>query len=87
MSAANRKEVIMKEYIVEFGDALYDEKTGQAVFRPKIVGELIRCKYCKYWDGYYCHHPGYGDGYAHYVPPIKNEDGFCDWAEKKEADS
>ena len=39
----------MKEYIVEFGDALYDEKTGQAVFKPKIEGELIRCKDCKYY--------------------------------------
>lgn len=36
----------MKEYIVEFGDALYNEETGEAVFHPKVIGELIRCKQC-----------------------------------------
>jgi len=45
---------------------------------------VIRCKDCKYWDGYYCHNKWWGDGYGNYTPPIKNEDGFCDWAERKE---
>lgn len=40
----------MKEYIVDFGDALYNEETGEAVFNPKIKGELIRCKDCVCWD-------------------------------------
>lgn len=24
------------------------------------------------------------DGYGNYTPPIKSEDGYCDWAERKE---
>ena len=45
---------------------------------------VIRCKDCKYWDEYYCRNRWYGNGYANYIPPIKTEDGFCDWAERKE---
>lgn len=44
---------------------------------------VIRCKGCKHWDGYCCHNKRWGDGYGNYTPPIKNEDGFCDWAERK----
>jgi hypothetical protein len=46
--------------------------------------ELIRCKDCKHWDGHYCHEKWWGNGYGNYTPPIKDEDGFCDWAERKE---
>lgn len=68
----------MKEYIVtEHPDFPYEEPKPQ---------ELIRCKDCKHWDGYYCHNKRWGDGYGNYTPPIKNEDGFCDWAEGKEND-
>lgn len=42
---------------------------------------VIRCKDCTHWDGYYCHNEWWGDGYGNYTPPIKKEDGFCDWAE------
>lgn len=48
------------------------------------VVTIIRCKDCKHWDGYYCHNKRWGDGYGNYTPPIKTEDGFCDWAERKE---
>jgi hypothetical protein len=44
--------------------------------------EVIRCKDCMHFDGYYCHNKWWGDGYANYTPPIKREDGFCDWAER-----
>lgn len=71
-----RKERIMKEYIVEFGDALYNEETGEAVFKPKIECELIRCKDCKYWhgEGKYCDYDMSG-----------LRDDFCSWAERKES--
>ncbi len=46
--------------------------------------KVTRCKDCKNYDGWYCHHKGYGDGYAHYTPPIKSEEGFCDWAKERE---
>ena len=60
-------------------DALHDTMNGT------VTGELIRCKDCKYYDGYYCHNKHWGDGYGNYTPPIKQEDGFCDWADKKES--
>lgn len=47
---------------------------------------VVRCKDCKHYDGYYCHNEWWGDGHGNYTPPIKSEDGFCDWAEGKEND-
>lgn len=44
---------------------------------------VIRCKDCIHYDGYYCHNKWWGDGYGNYTPPIKKEDGFCDWADRK----
>lgn len=38
----------MAEYIFEINDALYNEKTGQAVMKPEYKGKLVRCKDCKY---------------------------------------
>lgn len=46
--------------------------------------ELIRCKECKHFDGYYCHNKWWGDGYGNYTPPIKSGDGFCDWADRED---
>ena len=76
----------MKEYIVEFGDALYNEETGEAVFKPKIEGELIRCKDCVCWDtswkptraiegAYWCSN---NDIYM-------ESDDYCSLAERKES--
>lgn len=59
------------------------EEILEAVLTVDAV-PVIRCKGCKHWDGYYCHHKGYGNGYANYSPPIKSGEGFCDWAERKE---
>lgn len=71
----------MAEYIFAVTECTeYPIKTPQFF----NMGELIRCRECKHWDGYFCHHDGYGDGYANYTPPIKTQDGFCDWAERKE---
>lgn len=58
----------------------FHTKHGKEVEFAKV----IRCKDCKHWDGYYCHNKWWGDGYGNYTPPIKSEDGFCDWAEGKE---
>ena len=38
----------MREYIMQFDKALYDEKSGEAVFQPIVKEEVIRCKDCKY---------------------------------------
>lgn len=46
--------------------------------------EIIICKDCKHWDGYYCHNKRWGDGYGNYTPPIKTEEGYCDWAKRRE---
>jgi len=40
----------MSEYIFEINEALYNEETGEAVMKPEINGELIRCKDCKHRD-------------------------------------
>lgn len=73
----------MKEYIVEFGDALYNEETGEAVFNPKVKGELIRCKECKHSEHWYrdkkrCFlwHGGGIDVF---------DDGYCSYGERKES--
>ena len=68
----------MKEYIVSENSYEYEMR------RYDELRELIRCKDCKHWDGYYCHNELWGDGYGNYTPPIKREEGFCDWAERKE---
>ena len=39
----------MVEYIFELNEALYNEETGEACFKPTIKGKLVRCKDCKYW--------------------------------------
>ena len=74
----------MAEFIFEIDDVLYDEETGQGVMKPEYKGKLTRCKECKHWDGYFCHNKWWGDGYGNYTPPIKTEDGFCDWAVRKD---
>ena len=43
--------------------------------------KVTRCKDCKHWDGRYCYNKWWGDGYGNYTPPIKTEEGYCDWAE------
>lgn len=68
----------MKEYIVAVPEHLAGD-----LFRGDP--ELIRCKDCKHWDGYYCRNKWWGDGYGNYTPPIKKEDGYCDWAESMDA--
>lgn len=46
----------MKEYIIQVSDALYNDETGEAVFQPIVVGEVIRCKDCKHWGTVRCGH-------------------------------
>lgn len=38
----------MKEIIFKISDGLYNDETGEVVFKPEVVGELIRCKDCKW---------------------------------------
>ena len=62
-----------------------DDVVNRIINMPTVDAEhVIRCKDCKHWDGYFCHNKWWGDGYGNYTPPIKTEDGFCDWAERKE---
>lgn len=37
-----------KEYVFKLDYALYNEETGEAVFKPKVVCELVRCGKCKH---------------------------------------
>lgn len=69
----------MAEYIMKSSPILETDGTPL-----EVVSELIRCKDCKHYDGYFCHNKWWGDGYGNYTPPIKKKEGFCDWAERKE---
>lgn len=64
--------------------AIVNTQTGEYEPVSDDVMQVIRCEDCKHWDGYFCHNKWWGDGYGNYTPPIKDEDGFCDWAERKE---
>ena len=59
-------------------------KEGNSDDFTEAIEEVIHCKDCKHWDGYYCHNRWYGDGYGNYAPPIKSKEGFCDLAKRKE---
>jgi len=70
---------------LKFCDAM--EKRGYQFVTQYVLDydypHVTHCKDCKHWDGYFCHNPNWGDGYGNYTPPIKAEDGYCDWAERK----
>lgn len=74
----------MKEYIMQFGEALYDEKSGEAVFKPVVKGEVIRCKDCKHWNALIpsAEH-GFCDAWREVFMTTERE-GFCYKAERKE---
>lgn len=72
----------MAEYIFEINDVLLDEETGKAVMKPKVKGELIRCKDCKHSDHWYkdkrrCF-------LWHEAGIDVFEDGYCSYAERRE---
>lgn len=62
-----------KEYIFEIGEALFDKKTGKAVFKPRVGAEICRCERCIYWM------KGKNDD-LHFCGFFRSEmpaDGFC----------
>lgn len=60
-------------------DALYDEETGEAVFKPKIVSKLVRCKDCIFAQGHFTNAPvKCGCGYG-----THGEDFFCADGERR----
>jgi hypothetical protein len=71
------------EWIISLDD---DLKDYEEIFVGNVRDgdRLTRCNDCRHWDGYFCHNKLWGDGYGNYTPPIKSEDGFCDWAERNE---
>ena len=77
----------MAEYIIKLNEAFYNDETGETVFKPNFVGQVIRCGDCKYYitdnknifKG--CckfHHDLYG------FPMEKKLDDFCSNAERRE---
>lgn len=47
---------------------------------PEYVGELVRCKDCKFWNVH-----GRGDfGFCNRHKFLAYSDGFCAWAEKRD---
>ena len=74
----------MREFIISENDEFGGWIELELDYIKRECQELIRCKDCIHFDGYYCHNKNWGDGYGNYTPPIKKEDGHCDWAERKE---
>lgn len=69
----------MTEYIFDISEALYNEETGEAVMKPEIKEELIRCKDCVHYKGHwYCDAWNNSPGF-----PAVKEDGFCNMAERR----
>ena len=68
----------MKVVIIRYEE----DENGNVV--DEIVEDIIQCKDCKHYDGYSCHNKWYGDGFGWYAPPAKTDEGFCDWAERRE---
>ena len=66
---------MVKEYIVK-------KKVGKdgRVFATKEVGEIVRCKDCKYWNDWQAHtYCGRFDEYD-FMP----SDGYCSYGRRKE---
>lgn len=61
------KGATMTEYIVR-------ESVYPGTIKQEIVGEIVRCKDCKYREGSAC------DYSAVYVRP----NGYCQWGERRE---
>lgn len=80
----------MVEFIMEFDDAIYDEKTGTSVFKPRAVGELIRCKDCKHFIRDITCVGGPYDGCDEWTDNgneiMVAEDDFCSYAERRTDD-
>lgn len=74
----------MKEYIFKIGEGLYNDETGEVIFKPEVVGELIRCKDCKKWKDphdYECPYHTSGDPYIDDDP---EEDFYCAGGKRKD---
>lgn len=74
----------MVEYIMEFGEALYDEETGEAVFKPEIKGKLTRCKDCIRRNSDRCpfNREYHAEG-INIALDYTKDDGFCHWGEEE----
>ena len=65
----------MAEYIFKIEEAVYNEETGEAVMKPKCIGELIHCKDCVFWDESHC--------WFHTDEWQWFPDDYCSYAERK----
>ena len=74
----------MSEYIFEINDALFDEKTGKMVMKPKVNGELIRCRDCKKWEKTWTDDFPQNYHYCSNVDGIRDENFYCADAERRE---
>lgn len=65
----------MNEYIFTLGDPLFNEETREAVFRPEVIGRLIRCRDCKHW------HPS---DYCTERDGLWYENDYCSYGERED---
>ena len=77
---AEKGKTMSKEFIFELDNALYNEETGEAVFKPKVKGELVRCEEC-------IHKKDIGIKNTIYCPVVDSyepKDWFCADGKRKE---
>lgn len=73
----------MADYIFRIDGALYNDETGEAVMKPELVGELIRCKDCGHWDTTWQNDFAPNYHYCSLVDGTRRGDFFCADAERR----
>lgn len=72
----------MSEYIIGIEGTLHEDYIELA---PKISGEIVRCRDCKYYKPWVLSRPeNGGDCVLNKVEVDVWFDGFCAWAERRE---
>ena len=68
------EDMLLKYYVAQHNQVSYD--IDAIVQLPPIQPEIVRCKDCKYYRHGLCMKAS--------MCVNKSENGFCDWAEKRE---
>lgn len=65
----------MKEFIVQVTEDIEFDPEGNVSLKSKIVGEIVRCKDCKYYVANECRHPR--------AMVFTEDNDFCSYAERR----
>lgn len=70
--------------MTDYTDYIVRETGYPGAVKQEVMGELIRCRECKWWTEYYreCHSPNWDTGTDEYF--VTPAGFFCGWAERRE---